>query len=204
MKVQCPSCKKVCYRTTDSYNPDVRPHGGMVELLSPWKSYGWGKFGGGLNGGSGVMAADMLCIVCDASLTSKGRLQVVPDDYQAVPAPKTLEQKNQELMDSMLDEPEDEPGDDENALESLFVGHAENTRIHEGMSITSSEVTDKIRNLFRQPDEEFIDNIDGDQGDDQTTASLKPFVCSECGWRGKTISAVRTHAAMKHRSAAHA
>lgn len=111
MKVQCPNCKKVCHKTNESFNSDVRPNGGMVDLLQPWLSYGWGKFGEDSYGGSGVMASDMLCPLCQGALAPSGRLNLVSDDHQEVLKPKTLEQLNQErinslvLLDSMFNDP---------------------------------------------------------------------------------------------------
>lgn len=98
MKVRCPTCHKVCHKINDTFDPDVRPNGGMVDLLNPWLSYGWGKFGEDSYGGAGVMASDMLCPICQAPLAPKGRLSLVPDDHQEVPKPKPLSQLNQERI----------------------------------------------------------------------------------------------------------
>lgn len=103
MKVQCPSCKRCCHTTNDLFDPDIMPNGGMVDLLNPWKSYGWGKFGGDSYGGSAVMAGDMLCPLCEAALAPSGRLILVDDGWTEVPKEKTLEQKNQELIDDFED-----------------------------------------------------------------------------------------------------
>ena len=83
-KVQCPNCKKICHKTTDAYDPDIRANGAMVELLEPWKSWGWGKFGDYRNGGSEIMASDMQCPCCEAPLAPAGRLQVVRDIKQEI------------------------------------------------------------------------------------------------------------------------
>lgn len=107
LKVQCPNCRKVCHRVNDTFDPDVRPHGGMVDLLEPWLSYGWGKFGEDSYGGSAVMAADMLCPLCQASLAPSGRLTLVSaDDHQEIPKPKTLAELNQELINAEFVEDE--------------------------------------------------------------------------------------------------
>lgn len=102
MKVQCPTCKRCCYTTTDAYAPGHRPNGAMVELLEPWKSWGWGKFGGDMYGGASVMASDMLCVLCEAPLAPAGRLHTVPDDYQELKLPPTLEEKNQQEIDRIM------------------------------------------------------------------------------------------------------
>jgi len=107
MRVQCPNCKKVCHKTNDTFDPDVRPNGAMIDLLDPWKTYGWGKFGEDSYGGAGVMSSDMLCPLCQAPLAPSGRLTLVPDDHQEVPKPKTLEQLNQEQIDTEFIEEDD-------------------------------------------------------------------------------------------------
>lgn len=112
MKVKCPSCKKVCHETTDTYDPDVRPNGSMVELLDPWKSWGWGKFGDYRNGGSEVMASDMECPCCECPLAPSGRLLVVPDDYRPIPKIKTLAELNQERIDAEFTEQAGELSDE--------------------------------------------------------------------------------------------
>ena len=70
MKVQCPMCKVLCHKTTDNYDPDVRPNRSMVELLPPWSSWGWGD---GIN--------DLECPACEAPLAPSGRLRVVSDNH---------------------------------------------------------------------------------------------------------------------------
>ena len=168
MKVQCPSCKKVCYQTTPSFDADTMPNGGMVTLLRPWSSYGWGKFGGGGNSGSSVMASDMLCVVCEAALAPAGRLTVVPDDHQEVPKPPTLEQKNQEAINSMIDEPEDELGEDE------YLGED---------SLPQEEVEAESTAQAGEPSSE--------------PTPPSPFICDQCGWTGKTDAALKRHKTIK-------
>jgi len=98
MKVKCPSCKRLCFRTTDQFNPDVRPNRAMIEMLDPWATWGWDKH-------DGFMSSDLACPLCEAPLAPSGRLVVVPDDYQIVKV-KTPEQINQEKIDAEWDEEE--------------------------------------------------------------------------------------------------
>ena len=137
MRVKCPNCKRICHETNDTFNPDERPHGGMVDLLEPWVSYGWGKFGEDSYGGPSVMASDMLCPICQAPLAPSGRLMTIPDE-EPVPKPKTLAQRNQELINEFDAE------DDEKSEETV----------------------------------------------------LKPFICNECKWLGKTLPSLKRHATM--------
>lgn len=32
-KIKCPNCTRICFETTDQFNPNVPPHGGMVKFL---------------------------------------------------------------------------------------------------------------------------------------------------------------------------
>jgi hypothetical protein len=103
MKVQCPICHRCCHKINEKFNPDVHPNGSMIDLLDPWKTYGWGKFGEYDYGGSAVMWSDMLCPLCQAQLAPNGRLTLVSDDWDEVPKPLTLEQKNQAMIESLTE-----------------------------------------------------------------------------------------------------
>ena len=81
MKVQCPSCKKICHETTSAYDPDVIANGSMVSLIDPWKAWGWGTFGNECKA-SGVLASEMFCPSCDGVLAPGGRLTVVEDNQE--------------------------------------------------------------------------------------------------------------------------
>lgn len=169
MKVQCPSCKKLCHETTDTYNPDVRPNGGMVELLEPWKGWGWGKFGDYRNGGPEVMASDMECPCCESPLAPSGRLTVVEDDYQAIPKPPTLEEKNQSLIDDVwVEEAAEIPAEVWGRI------------VVEDVVVVSQELSDAYEKLSEK---------DGP----------KPLDCPECGWQGKTEPALKRHMTMVHK-----
>lgn len=156
MKVQCPSCKKVCHKTTDTFNPDILPNGSMVELLDPWKSWGWGKFGDYRNGGAEVMGSDMECPCCECPLAPSGRLTVVGDDYLPIPRVKTLSEMNQERIALLM-------ADDEPVY---------------GKSVV-----------------EMIEDV---RGEIDTILSDNTFICSECGWTGKTAPALKRHMTMRH------
>lgn len=156
-KVQCPNCKKVCHKTNESFDPCVRPNGGMVDLLQPWLGYGWGKFGEDSYGGSGVMAADMLCPLCQGALAPSGRLVLVPDDHQEVPKPKSLERLNQEQIDTIFIEEDD--------------------------ASISALIQDDQFPFVTIPFPTIV--VDG-------------CVCEQCGWKGKTESALKRHKTMVH------
>jgi len=81
MKVQCPSCKALTHQTTDLYDPDIRPDRTMVELLEPYKSWGYGD---------GFQ--DIECPACESPLAPSGRLRVVSDEYGKSTAKKQTEQ----------------------------------------------------------------------------------------------------------------
>lgn len=94
MKVQCPQCKRLVFKTTLNYDPARLPNASMIEMLDPWKSWGWDKH-------HGFLAADLSCPLCEAPLAPSGRLHVVPDDHKEIKLPPTIEEKNQELIDEL-------------------------------------------------------------------------------------------------------
>lgn len=82
MRVKCPKCKRSnVYVTTDEYNPDITPHGGMVKLRNP-------KHKGGMTFGvikkGHVKAALMECCDCGGLLTKGGRLIVLPEEIKPI------------------------------------------------------------------------------------------------------------------------
>ena len=69
LKVQCPNCKRKNFVTTDKFNPDIRPHGGMVKCLLPYH-IDWLTTGA-------TLCAEMTCPECLAQLAPKGMLHVL-------------------------------------------------------------------------------------------------------------------------------
>lgn len=69
LKVQCPNCKRKDFVTTDKFNPDIRPHGGMVKCLLPYH-IDW------LTTGT-TLCAEMTCPECLAQLAPQGVLSVL-------------------------------------------------------------------------------------------------------------------------------
>lgn len=76
MEVRCPQCKCIYYETTDTYDPDKALNGSMLQLLDPWKSYGWMTYGH-YNGHSSQVASNMECCGCESPLAPSGRLTFV-------------------------------------------------------------------------------------------------------------------------------
>lgn len=103
-KVKCPQCKRICHETTEAYNPDIRPNGSMVELLDPWKTWGWGKFGDNRIGGATIIASAMECPLCQAPLAPSGRLSIVHDDIPAELHQKPLSVDNEQEKEKNLNE----------------------------------------------------------------------------------------------------
>ena len=187
MKVQCPICKRCCHQTNEKFNPDVHPNGGMIDLLDPWKTYGWGKFGEYDYGGSAVMWSDMLCPVCQAQLAPSGRLTLMPDDHQEVPKPKTLEQRNQEEMCLMWVDNEDWEG-----VWCTDAGTAPDLTMNR-----LKEMFDNARLPQERMDAEFNDK-DVDPVDEPISSLTSTrYICPECGWTGKTEASLKRHKTMK-------
>lgn len=69
MKVQCPNCKRKSFETTEKFNPDKTPNGGMVKCLLPYQ-IDWLCV-------STTLAAEMTCPECLAPLVHNGMLCVL-------------------------------------------------------------------------------------------------------------------------------
>lgn len=79
MKVKCAN-GHIMWETTERYDPEVTPHGGMVRLLDKWKTLGWPVFGDDITiATAGTPASEMDCPECLAPLVIGGRLLVIPD-----------------------------------------------------------------------------------------------------------------------------
>jgi hypothetical protein len=68
-KIKCPNCTRICFETTDQFNPDLPPHGGMVKFLLQyhidWLCVPTTK------------ASEMCCPECLAPLVVGGVLNVI-------------------------------------------------------------------------------------------------------------------------------
>jgi hypothetical protein len=69
LKVKCPNCGRTDFITTDKYNPDVRPNGGMVKCTLPYY-IDWLTT-------SSTVCAEMTCPECMAQLAPSGVLNVL-------------------------------------------------------------------------------------------------------------------------------
>jgi hypothetical protein len=97
MRVQCPKCKrKNTYTTTDKYNPDIVPHGGMVTLRNP--RHKGGMTFGTVKGTSSIGAAFMECCDCGGMLVQGNRLIVLPEELPLPVDP--VRARNQAVIDA--------------------------------------------------------------------------------------------------------
>jgi DNA-directed RNA polymerase subunit RPC12/RpoP len=69
LKVQCPNCRRVLFETTERYDPNVAPHGGMVRSLVHFH-IDWLTT-------STTKASEMTCPECLAQLVLNGMLRVL-------------------------------------------------------------------------------------------------------------------------------
>ena len=113
MKVKCPNCKVVMWKTTDQFDPDIRPHGGMLELLRPWKNNNWPIYGDGVMIASHTTAcAEMDCPMCLAQLAPSGHLTLVPDEpvveevVEEAPQVETVAEEVTEEVQEVTEKPE--------------------------------------------------------------------------------------------------
>lgn len=69
LKIKCPNCTRISFETTDQFNPDVPPHGGMVKSLLQYH-IDWLCT-------STTKASEMTCPECLAPLVVGGVLNVI-------------------------------------------------------------------------------------------------------------------------------
>lgn len=69
LKVVCPSCRRKEFVTTDKYNPDKAPNGGMIKWL--------GTYHIDFLCSSTTLASELICPSCQAQLAPSGRLTVI-------------------------------------------------------------------------------------------------------------------------------
>jgi hypothetical protein len=80
MKVKCPDCGKICFVTTDMYDPSITPHGGMIKLLPEYVSWGMDWLTVRSSGPS-----VMTCPVCEGMLVFYGKFLVVAESPEEPP-----------------------------------------------------------------------------------------------------------------------
>lgn len=69
LKVVCPQCRRRLFETTEQYNPDVSPHGGMLKFLGGYH-IDWLTT-------SSTKSSELACPECQGQLALSGRLTVV-------------------------------------------------------------------------------------------------------------------------------
>ena len=69
LKVRCPNCTRISFETTDQYNPDLPPHGGMVRSLLQYQ-HDWLCT-------PTTKASEMACPECLGPLVVGGVLNVI-------------------------------------------------------------------------------------------------------------------------------
>jgi hypothetical protein len=69
LDVKCPNCRRVLFKTTDKYEPDVTPTGASLRSLLPYQ-HDWLC-------SSTTSVAELTCPECCAQLAPSGRLTVI-------------------------------------------------------------------------------------------------------------------------------
>jgi len=70
--VKCPNCGSIYFKTTKEYVAKEMAHPGMIEMLEPWKSWGWENGFQDRTGGIG----DLFCPGCGSLLAPDGKLTI--------------------------------------------------------------------------------------------------------------------------------
>lgn len=69
LKIKCPNCGRKDFITTDKFNPDIAPHGGMIRCLLPYQIDYLCAFS--------TLAPQITCPECLAPLVKDGALNVM-------------------------------------------------------------------------------------------------------------------------------
>lgn len=124
MKVQCPQCKRLTHETTDLFNPDIRPNRKMIRLLNPWKRWhpGDGYMSSDLEcpnccaplapGGRLRVVPDDYKTLKIVTLSQRNQAKIeaewllydsdVPLAWRSENEKKSLEERNQAIVDAMV------------------------------------------------------------------------------------------------------
>lgn len=71
-EVHCPFCDACNFETTQDYDPKKPAHPGMIEMIEPYKSYGWQQPPQDTTAGYGVIE----CCECGSPLAPEGYFKV--------------------------------------------------------------------------------------------------------------------------------
>jgi hypothetical protein len=101
LKVQCPSCKRCLFETTDHYDPGMTPTGASVKSLLPYH-IDWLC-------SSTTPVAMMTCPECEAQLAPSGRLTVIqPEPMPVTPMEVGIpgtETATEDMAEAQVDDP---------------------------------------------------------------------------------------------------
>lgn len=207
-KIKCPNCTRICFETTDQFNPNVPPHGGMVKFLLQyhidWLCVPTTK------------ASEMCCPECLAPLVVGGVLNVI------LPPRNIREYFEQErdVIQSYIDEinnaatrliasiPEENLNEDQRAavqeakfkVEQLKTSIPDTVipepdRVAKEASVAANKVLDKGI-IDGKPDNEIINDMAAAVNkviDDSLKDAIPAFICDVCGKECKNQFGLNSH-----------
>ena len=195
LKVKCPNCGRMNFETTEQFNPDARPHGGMVKCLLPYQ-IDWLC-------SSTTMASEMTCPECLAPLVVGNVLNVV------MPAREAGEMfENQQIAQNMAnaaDEVLDREvhGDKSNSEIVKEVAEAANQVLDVFINKSTPETGEAdFSNLKQSPPrarifyevEKFCAEVEQMEAVElPKTVDIKGFVCDICGRECKSELGLNSH-----------
>jgi len=83
-KVKCQNgCQQFFHETTDQFDPEATPHGGMFSLMEPFRSNGWNSFPEHV----GVVGSALECPDCGAPYADSSNRVKLDGDHVPTSAP---------------------------------------------------------------------------------------------------------------------
>lgn len=181
-KIKCPNCTRICFETTDQFNPDLPPHGGMVKCLLQyhidWLCVPTTK------------ASEMCCPECLAPL-------VVGDVLNVILPPRNIGEyfeQERDVIQSYIDEI--------NNAATRFTSDGNPTpateeadRVAKEASVAANKVLDKGI-IDGKPDNEIINDMAAAVNkviDDSLKDAIPAFICDVCGKECKNQFGLNSH-----------
>jgi hypothetical protein len=87
--IQCPNCKRFDFSITEKFNPNITPHGGMVQCLLPYP-IDWLTV-------STTLCSEMTCPECLAQLAPSGRLTIFEPKKTLIETEEEMQKQFKEI-----------------------------------------------------------------------------------------------------------
>ena len=185
LPVKCPNCKKILFKTTDKYDPNVSPRGDMLKSLVTYHL--------DFLLTSSTPVSSLTCPECTCQLAPYGRLTVIPD--MMVP-------EGAQIIDKPLPTPDGPITTPDGPITTPFTSDGNPTpateeadRVAKEASVAANKVLDKGI-IDGKPDNEIINDMAAAVNkviDDSLKDAIPAFICDVCGKECKNQFGLNSH-----------